>query len=359
MKLLVYPRDINPYQDLLYKPMKKKGIKVLYFYFFPYVGVIPFILFVPLARLIGYKILHVHWQNFVIPKNIPFYKSLSFTLFFFTVKLLKLLRYKTVWTIHNVTPHEPQTSDDAATTRFLAENVDAKIVHSSQIINQLSELGADTSNISIIPHGNYDGVYPVNITRDEARQELNIIKEEQVILFFGNVRPYKGVPELLAAYKQITGVNKKRLIIAGKCSDELLIQKIHENSESDSTITFINQRIDDSDVAKLFLACDIVCLPFSSVSTSGSALLAITFAKPLVAPRLGGIKDIPNSAGLFYDPDKPDALRLNLQKIINNKDVKDSTSKAAAEYSSSLTWTKIALKTQRVYEEVLCTEKNE
>jgi len=145
MKVLVYPFDSNPYQKLLYSPMEDKGVKIKYLnkVVLPIPTEIRFFSNYPLIflyRLLGFKIFHLHWPAFNFPfrsrykERISYYNSLIF------LRLIKLLGFKLVWTIHNIVPHESQTGDDKTITREILNLSDANIAHSHQTLEDLRKL---------------------------------------------------------------------------------------------------------------------------------------------------------------------------------------------------------------------------
>jgi glycosyltransferase involved in cell wall biosynthesis len=355
LKIFVYPWDINPYQQLLYDALKKRygaRVRVLtHVWRLPFVwpAVLPLILIA--ARIAGYTIFHMHWTKLAVEHG-P--KRLRYTLSGYThrvyIRFITLLGYRIVWTVHNILPHEPQTTDDQAMARFLAAASDACIVHSQYTVREMRQLHMDTSHTVVIPHGNYNDVYPRTRTRSAARSALGITKGETAILFFGKIRAYKGLADLLEAFTRLQHPTA-RLIIAGQCDDP----DIHEvimAARTQARISYFPGHVRDDQVAQYYMASDIVCLPFKTVTTSGSALLAMTFGKPLVAPRAGALHDLPKNVGVLYDPTRPDALLTSLQRALAPKADITAMGKAAAAYARELSWDAIAVQTHAVYEAV-------
>lgn len=355
MKVLIYPKSINPYHELLYSPLRAAhGVDVPQDKY-TYLAASPLnLIFFPLAiavkRLQGYRVLHLHWHTFYLDAKygIPGRKFISLVNTLASLTAIRLLGYKLVWTVHNVLPHEPQTSNDAFITRYTAKLASALIAHSTHTIDQLQEIGADTKKAVIIPHGNYDGMYPVSLSRAEARRRLGIAPKDTAVLFFGNLRPHKGVEELLDAFVRLNMPNAK-LIIAGACRDAELGKHIAGFVKTQPTILYREGNVADEDVAMYFDAADVACMPFKAVTTSGSIILAATFGKPLVTPRLGAIKDMPKEVGVLYNPDEPDALLHALQKVLQNGAARGSMARAARAYAATLSWKSIAAKTYDVY----------
>jgi beta-1,4-mannosyltransferase len=361
MKILVFPKDSNPYQELLYTKIEDldKCIQIKYLTGPTGLQSINLILLPALLvfyRIRGYKIFHVHWffifripsLDFGIFKIIMGYYCIIFMYF------SKLLGYKLIWTVHEVISHTAITDKDVSISRNISQRIsfiaDIKIIHSKVVINEMRGNGLNTDRCFVIPHGSYIGVYPDLATPKKAREMLNIENDDFVILFFGNIREYKGVDKLLEAYSEIDN-NKVRLIIAGKCTNKSIIQSIHKFKKTNK-IDFYEGYVATEDVAVYFKACDVVCLPFKEITTSGSALLALSFCKPIIAPRIGALIDFPSDVGFLYDPSKSNALFIGITEAISSKKL-DRMSESAIRYAETLSWDEIAKKTYRVYESAL------
>jgi beta-1,4-mannosyltransferase len=351
MKVLIYPKSYNPYHELLYKPMRGVHAKDTFTYL-PMtprnVALFPFVL--AAKRLQGYSVFHLHWHTFYLDKkySIPFAKQISLVNTFLSLTAIKLLGYKLIWTVHNTTPHEQQTSNDAFIARYTAKLASKLIVHSTHTITELKAIKASTSKAVVIPHGNYEGVYPNTTSRDEARKKLAIAPHDRAILFFGHIRPYKGVEELIEAFNKLDEKNI-RLIIAGNCQDTQLAKHIAEAAIKNPDITFHNGNVADEEVGMYYDAADVACAPFKTVTTSGSVLLAATFGKPIVTPNLGAIRDIPQEVGALYDPSKKDALLSALKTVLSSDTKRTAMAKASAAFAKTLNWDKISAKTYKLY----------
>lgn len=318
-----------------------------------------FILFMPLLlmrltakRLAGYRLIHIHWiWPFYVPSKVPFSRQLTFVqvLTFFAV--LRLLRFRVVWTVHNVVPQFSQTPNDAFLMRALSRLARIKIIHSEQIRSSMQAHGLNTDNVRVIPHGSYIGVYPGALSRTKARAQLGLDRDDQVILFFGHLAPYKGVDDLLATVRDLPEQNV-RLVLAGICADPSLRPLIAAGEKS-GRVAYHDGHITADRVASYFAAADVVALPFKKITTSGSAILALSFGKAIVAPRLGGLRDIPETAGYFYDPKTPGALAAQLRQALNDPADLAQRGQRALSYAASISWDNIAAKTASLYEELL------
>jgi glycosyltransferase involved in cell wall biosynthesis len=361
MKILVYPKDDNPYQELLYRSMRDQqpSLRVQYLNVYPKVGGLFFPVGLILGRSRGYRILHVHWPAFYI--DLPGCKRFSYRWFRFCVWLAGIAGVKVVWTVHNVLPHEPQTSNDLTAAQSLASAADLTIVHSESTRREMEQRGLSTRRTRVVAHGSYVGVYPVGLGRAEARVRLGLESGSTVILFFGLVRPYKGVEELVdfaaTMGSERAGSPPLRVVIAGKITDTALRARLEE-ANAQRAITLFDTHVPDDEVASYFAACDVVCLPFRKVTTSGSALLALSFGKPLIAPRIGALAELPDEVGYFYDPADADGLEQSLERAVRQPEKLAALGDAAAAFARGIAWPAIAAQTYGLYCALAADEPN-
>jgi len=352
IKVLVYPQDNNPYQSLLYGSME--NVEIAYARREPrQVGKVLFPLVVLRHRLAGFRIVHIHWPEFSLPRKLPFHIWLSTAWFYVCVAWIKFVGCRLVWTVHNVVPHESHTLDDVAAARYLAARADAKIVHSPHTIAEMEKRGLDVNDTVVIPHGNYEGMYPDQITREEARARLGLQKDAFVALFFGNIRTYKGLDDLVQAFAEVDDV-EARLLVVGRVTEPHALDGVR--AAEDPRILLHTGWIDDAEVAMFFRASDVLCAPFRSVTTSGSVLLALTFGKPLLAPRLGTLRDLPGDVGWLYEPDEPGSLSAALRAALDVRE-RDVRAAAAARYAKTLGWPEISRHTRAVYADLVSIGK--
>jgi glycosyltransferase involved in cell wall biosynthesis len=210
MRILVLPKSSNPYQTMLYGPLRDKvsvsygkvGYKIGYLY--------PWVLFQ--ERMRGAKILHVHWPYWLTIhlKNRQMRLFITKINIYTFLGISRLLGYKMIRTMHNLLPHEEQTTNDIQIARAFAKFARRTIVHSSETTDQMANLHIDTSKNVIIPIGSYEDIYTDDISSLEARKRLGIHKEEFVILFFGIIRDYKGVDDIRKAQPKKCPINYRR-----------------------------------------------------------------------------------------------------------------------------------------------------
>ena len=189
------------------------------------------------------------------------------------------------------------------TGKLLRKNLDAYITHSEsdkQLVAKRYSIAPE--KIHVVLHGLYDQ-YGKLLDIKEARKELSI-HEEFVILFFGLIRKYKGIPYLISAFEQLPSkiLEKSRLLIVGEIWENRreLLNRIKLSPLHDK-ITLVDEYIPDEKVNLYFSASNVVVLPYLRASQSGIAHIAMAFGKPVVVSEVGGLKEsMANYEGTFF-----------------------------------------------------------
>jgi beta-1,4-mannosyltransferase len=346
MKILAFPRDANPYQELLYQPMRQQGVAVQYLEGptgSQTLNLVLLPLLLTVWRLRGFNVLHVHWT---FPFRLSFGGALGRLIMEAWAALcwllVKLYGMQLVWTAHNAEPHEPIFANDHRAHRFLARCADRVIVHTPGAHAQLAAAGITAKRLAVIPHGSYIGHYPDTVSRSEARKYLELPARAPVLLLFGLIRPSKGAEQLLEAFQQLP--KHTVLVIAGSVADAGLRQKLAQAAEqTPGRIRLALHYIPDDELQYFFRSADFTVLPYEKSTTSGVALLACSFASPIVAPNQPAFADIPEAAQISYEPDGlADAL---LRAVQTPAVQQERYSAAAVAYAGQLSWEVIAQRT--------------
>jgi len=362
IKVLVYSKDPNPYQNALYSNMHDVRYKYLEAPLHSYtLGIILSFPQLILYRLKGYQIFHLHWL-YIFNSPIPgllfnnFFIKLFFMIYFVCFLLLiKLLGYKLIWTAHNLAPHEKQFLNDTFAYKLVAKLADSIIIHSEQTRTEMKRLGFRTDRTNIIPVGNYGELYPNNVDKSEARKFLHINGDQFVFLFFGLIRDYKGVDSLLEQFQKLS---EKRddctLIIAGPCKDIKMRNSINNYKKQLQQKLIVKlDYIDDAEIQYYLNGTDVLVLPFKKVTTSSTAILALSFGKSIICPRIGSLKDIPEDLGFFYSQDDEQGLFKAMQSALENKNKLKHIEKNAKKYSKTFSWKTIGEETYELYKKSL------
>jgi glycosyltransferase involved in cell wall biosynthesis len=148
-------------------------------------------------------------------------------------------------------------------------------------------LKVSSDKLVIIPEGSFVDWYPQTVdNQKDARAKLQLKEQEKVWLYFGNLRPYKGV-EALIDYFSNAKPTGTRLIIAGNPYSKKYAESLHKRANGNPHISLEIRKIADEEISIYFQAADLVVLPFKEVLNSSTVNLAMSFAKPVVAAAKG------------------------------------------------------------------------
>ena len=210
---------------------------------------------------------------------------------------------KVVCIADNVIPHEKRFGDKVF-TKYFVKPVDAFITMSEKVMKDLETFNT-TKPVKLIPHPLYDN-FGEKISKAEARNKLNIDKNQQIILFFGFIRKYKGLDILLDAMKLLNSAGTPvKLLIAGEFYDDHSVyeEQIKQLNIEDLLI-LKTSFISNSDVKYYFSAADVVIQPYRNATQSGVTPLAYHFEIPMIVTNVGGLPALvpDNKVGLIAEP---------------------------------------------------------
>lgn len=315
----------NPYQLLLRDNLRNLGFRII--------GNPPLSILKLLAFRDGLDVIHLHWPHDLYYKN---YWKLPYVVVL--LLMYRLLKNNIVWTVHELTFYETRFPlVDKIFVTFLFRICHSIIVHSKFSADEIKNKYNFQKNITISKHPSYLGYYPNSVSRKKAREKFSLPDDIITILFLGYIKPYKGVEDLIEEFKKIHD-KKLHLIIAGNPLNEELKDKIISSANNDMRITTHLRYIADDEIQYFMNAADIVVFPFRYTHTSGSALLALSFGKPVIVPRIASLPEyIPEDVGVFFDPEQSDSLAGALLSIttLDLVSMQDNAFKAIKE----LSWT--------------------
>jgi len=193
---------------------------------------------------------------------------------------------RSVFLCHNVVPHEKRPGD-VLLTRYAFAFADHFIVQSEAVRKDLLRFKPDASHI-LVHHPVYE-TFGKPLPREDARRRLGITSEK-TLLFFGYVRPYKGLAVLLRALRFAADVD---LVIAGEFyeNEETYRQQARNLGIADR-VQFVNSYIPFEDVPLYFSAADALVVPYISATQSGVVQIAYNFNKPVIATNVGGLSEV-------------------------------------------------------------------
>ncbi len=339
----------NPYQTFLAKALQQKGVSV----HFPsgYRRVFPIYRAIK-TNPASISVLHLHWLDPYLKGDKTFVKLVYCVKFLIDILLTRWAGIKVVWTVHNIVSHNSKFPRlELWTQRILVKFVDRAIVHHTAAVDEITQrYKLPSSKIEVIPHGHYRDVYESAINSLEARQQLGLSESGKIYLNLGMLKPYKGIEQLLQIWQDNQFIlDGNTLLIAGKALDDHYGKILAKQASDTKNIILHNTFIENDQIHLYFSAADVVVLPFERILTSGSLILAMSYSKPVIAPRLGSIPETLGAADwLLYDPKEERGL---LHAIKNSTQVDlDALERLVNEACDRLDWNAIAQKTFQIYQ---------
>ena len=301
MNILAWPAfknsGFNPYNKLLYDSIAKSDKSVCICEYNPK----RILEYLPKKYLEKrYAIFHCHWPfTWIVHKGNSFEKWLKVIFFLITIDVLRFRGTKIVWTVHNIEPHEVENHClKKFFWRQYIRRIDGWISLSETSVKLATDKHQYLDKIPhfVIPHGHYRGVYPNNISQQQARLKLGINPYKKVAIFIGMIRTYKNVPFLIEMFKNLA-YEDWELVVAGKVLDQELEEKIFTQSRGAPNIRLFLKFIEIEEVQTYLNAANITILPFRKTLNSGSAVLSLSFDKPVLVPDQGSMKNLKDLIG--------------------------------------------------------------
>jgi beta-1,4-mannosyltransferase len=246
----------------------------------------------------GVEVVHLHWLEFIAASDGRPWRGLVRTLLrqlrlVAALAWLRLRGVRVVWTVHNLASHEPVRPRLEWLLGFVVSRLaDRLIVHSNYARRRVARRWRATRKVKVIPHGNYIDVFPsTGRSRQEVRSDLGISEQAYVFIAFGQVRPYKRLPELVSAFSALPSPDV-RLVIAGRpvVADEA--DRLRTAAARDPRVVLDLREVPDTEVTDLLRSADAAVLGYRDVFSSGALLLALSCGLPVVASGPGTASEI-------------------------------------------------------------------
>lgn len=293
-----------------------------------------------LARRIAPDIIHVHCTNPIL---------------LWLLLCLKPLGIPLVYTAHDVRPHESIPFEDAI-YRWIYGLSDHVIVHSERDRERLEREFGITRGVSVIPHGEYtffdhDESPP---DRDRVRQEFGLEPDDEVALFFGFIREYKGLDLLLESWPEVRARRPRaRLLVAGdpaRLSAERLdeYRAMAEAAGARCAFTYVAFE----EVPRWFAAADALVLPYRRISQSGVLLLALSLGLPVIATRVGAFPEVlrDDQTGILIPPEDPVAMVSAIERILGDPVLRERLAENGRTMAhETYSWGAIAARTAELF----------
>jgi len=270
-----------------------------------------------------------------------------------------LLRRRTairvVYLLDNVIPHEKYPFG-LLLTRLALRQGHAYIAQSDQVRRDLLQVLPDVpaDRILTTPHPVYDFGEPgrPRRTKAEARAALGLPAAARLALFFGFIKPYKGVGHLIdaaGALRREFGDGLRVLIVGDVYGEKQpYLDRIAASGAAD-IIDLVDGFVPDAVVEDYFLAADLAVLPYVSATQSGIVQIAYNYDLPVVTTDVGGLPEVvrDGETGFIVPPADPAALAAAVVRFFR-EDRAASFAAAVAREKAKYSWDRMAEAVERL-----------
>jgi beta-1,4-mannosyltransferase len=333
-------RHANPYNALLYTAVAREGVTVREFSR-------------RALRRDRPDIVHVHWPELTFLSSHRAWQS-RLRLATFTVLIGRARRRGTrfLWTVHNDDAHEDRATPALRRSleRLLRRHVDGVFILSDAAERAFRDRYGDEIPVFHTPHGHYRDAYPLSMSRAESRATLAIDPVCTLLVSIGQIRPYKNISGLVDAVHEVQDPSLL-LGIAGRPDSEASAALLRAGARADPRVRLELERLDDARMAAWLRAADAVVLPYRRILNSGSAILALSAGRPVIAPAIGAMPELARAVGsewvyLYEGELTPAVLRMALEWV-------GETSRHEVPDLDALDWSSIAKSTVEGYRAAL------
>lgn len=264
--------------------------------------------------------------------------------FLLDVALVSRLDVGVVRTVHNERHHEglyPRIERVVNEFVFLvADEVTVKCPAAADAIASAYCVPV-AAEMTVVPDGNFVEAYENHVSREAARENLGIDDDAFVVLFFGLIREYKGVPDLIEAFAALDAPDAE-LWVVGNPHDDRTEAQIAALARGDPRIETRLAYIADDRIQYYLNAADVLALPYRRILNSGTAHLGLSYGRPVVAPAIGCLPaTVPPDNEFLYDPTDEGALAAALERASRHPDL-GAIGRANRRHARTQDWSRAA-----------------
>jgi glycosyltransferase involved in cell wall biosynthesis len=241
----------------------------------------------------------------------------------FDLWLVRKIRSYGIPVVHTIHDVQPLFSQEKYTGRVEAvyKEVNACILLTQKGFNEFlmtyPSISANQLHITRLIAMN-DTLMPEHADRVTARNQLNVPLDQQIILFFGTIKSYKGVDILVQAFQNIADqIPQAQLWIVGHPDSEKQEQSLREY-EAHPRIFVHPQFVPSNDAWKYHLAADLIVFPYRHIFQSAALITALNYQRPVIVTDVGALAESVDGNGWILPPENPDALARTLVEAFSD-----------------------------------------
>lgn len=257
----------------------------------------------------------VHWQYLELPVADAL-----------LMRAIRRLGIRQVYTAHELLPWTARSHHRWVFRRLYA-NLDGIVVHNPDQRDELiARFGVDPAKVYAAPLGDYAIFARPDLPQADARALLAVGSHTPVALFFGAIRPSKGLDVLLRAWAIAVGdVPEAVLMVVGKPlrgMDSATITALIEELGVQKSVRTVLEQVDPTEANTYYRAADVVVLPYRDIGTSGVLRYAYDSALPVIATAVGEHTThvTAEQTGFLVAPDDVPALAAAIHEALRDRD---------------------------------------
>jgi glycosyltransferase involved in cell wall biosynthesis len=280
---------------------------------------------------------------------------------------LRILGKAVRFTAHNVDDRARAGAGsgwlERCSLRFLYRRVAHVFVHTAEMKRELTEaFDVPEGRVTVVPLGINDVIPTSDVDRATARRTLGLPVDGRILLFFGNIAPYKGVEDLVQALHELRRHDTRFIaVIAGRVKDAgserywSEVERLIFSLGMSAAVRRVLRYIPDDEVALFFKAADVSVLPYRRVYQSGVLGLSYAQGRPVIAADVGAMKDdiIEGQTGLLFRPAEPGDLAAKVEDYFSSdlcRDLETRESGLRQHGAERFSWAYNADRTHAVYQ---------
>lgn len=256
-----------------------------------------------------------------------------------------------VHTVHNADAYHADSGVQGRGYRALLDLFDALIVHGDTTRAALLAQGIDPARIYATPH-------PPMRLASAGQADRSAVADPQAprLLFFGTIRPYKGVDLLVEACLSLWRAGQRfELVLAGKPFMDVapMVGKVRAAGFADRLVTdfgFLTEERLDAHMGK----ADMIAFPYRHIDSSGAFLSALHHGKAMVTSDAGMFATLPEGVAARAAAGNAPALANALLPLIESAAIRQAYGASARAYGDDMgSWNDMAAATMAIYQTVL------
>ncbi|MEL6445537.1 MAG: glycosyltransferase family 4 protein [Bacteroidota bacterium] len=299
------------------------------------------------ARQRGARVCHLHFFQATLLQWV-------------TLSLTRRMGFQTVVTAHDVETFSGDRERWAPRIYALADRVIAHNAVAQDEVVRVLQVSAE--RVRVVPHGHYLDALPSELpTQVQARHRLGISLEAPTVLFFGQIKPVKGLDVLLQAWPEVRRqIPNAQLVVAGRPwrDDPSTYTALIDALGIGDSVLFRPGYIPNDEVPAYYAACDVVALPYHRIYQSGVLLMAMSYQRAVVASDLPAMREVLRDGehGRLAPAGDASALAAVLCDLLGDSARTQAMGTAGhAHVATHHDWRAVGVQTARIYQEVAGT----